>query len=302
MKIAVGSTNPCKVASVRAAFARSFPEREIEVHGCSVPSGVSDQPMGSEETLRGARNRAAAAAAAVACDFSVGLEGGLELTAAGALSCFAWMAVRSTGDAWGTSRTGSFDLPPPIARLVQSGLELGDADDRFFQRTGSKQTDGVVGLLTAGLIDRAAYYEHALVLALIPFTNLAMYSAAARACTTEEEADRLYAAETGDGSATALTLDFSAATSEADLWAECRRVLCPTFTGFGANLDALVDVLRGGFGVKPPFKLRVVGRDAGERAAPQRWRHFEEIFNCAVKGEYGEQVESVAWVAKLAPP
>ena len=62
-------------------------------------------------------------------------------------------------------------LPPAFVQLVQEGVELGDANDRVFMRTGSKHTDGAVGILTHGLKDRTEYYQHALVLALIPVVN-----------------------------------------------------------------------------------------------------------------------------------
>jgi non-canonical (house-cleaning) NTP pyrophosphatase len=39
----------------------------------------------------------------------------------------------------------------------------------IFGRVDSKRTGGSVGLLSGGLIDRTAYYEHAMVLALVPF-------------------------------------------------------------------------------------------------------------------------------------
>ena len=41
-----------------------------------------------------------------------------------------------------------------------------------------------------------------------------------------------------------VTLEFSSASTEADLWAEIKRGICPEFDGVGANLDALIDVLR----------------------------------------------------------
>jgi non-canonical (house-cleaning) NTP pyrophosphatase len=56
---------------------------------------------------------------------------------------------------------------------------LGHADDRVFGRENSEQTNGAVGLLTKDLIDRTAYYEHAVVLALVPFVNPGLYAAAA---------------------------------------------------------------------------------------------------------------------------
>lgn len=93
------------------------------------------------------------------------------------LSCFAWMAVIHVASGrWGFARTASFALPQAVAVLVRSGVELGDADDQVFGRTGSKVQDGAVGLLTGGVIDRQAYYEHAIVLACIPFISASHYA------------------------------------------------------------------------------------------------------------------------------
>jgi inosine/xanthosine triphosphatase len=189
--VAAGSTNPTKTGAARDAYARCFPGAPVAVLGFDVPSGVSDQPMTDEETRTGAFNRALAAAAAYAaahggraCDFAVGLEGGclwedVRLPTAGApapaaatrtLLCYAYMAVLqpATGR-WGYARTGSFSLPPPVAALVWRGMELGHADDAVFGRSDSKRSNGAVGLLTGDLITRTTYYEHALVLALVPF-------------------------------------------------------------------------------------------------------------------------------------
>ncbi|MDD5263960.1 MAG: DUF84 family protein, partial [Candidatus Bipolaricaulis sp.] len=66
-------------------------------------------------------------------------------------------------------------LPDTVAALVRQGVELGEADDRVFGRTDSKRDVGAVGLLTGEVIDRTALYEHAVVLALIPFRNAALY-------------------------------------------------------------------------------------------------------------------------------
>ncbi len=57
LRVCVASTNPVKVGAVQQALAECFPDRAVEVEGCSVPSGVEDQPMSDEETKRGAMNR-----------------------------------------------------------------------------------------------------------------------------------------------------------------------------------------------------------------------------------------------------
>ena len=68
------------------------------------------------------------------------------------------------------AKTANFPLPPEITRLMMNeGLELGDADDRVFGRSNSGSESGTVGVLTNGLMDRSRYYEHALILALIPW-------------------------------------------------------------------------------------------------------------------------------------
>ena len=57
--IAVGSTNPVKIGAVRGVTERIVPG--VRVEGIAVDSGVSDQPWGDEETIRGAVARARAA-------------------------------------------------------------------------------------------------------------------------------------------------------------------------------------------------------------------------------------------------
>ena len=172
--IAVGSSNPAKIRSVQQAF-QQITSVELELIGCSVESGVSDQPMGDAETKLGAKNRAMSSFEVYKKDhdgkephFAVGLEGGIE-EQDNDLVCMAWMVIygRRTDQVlawmkakdctkykikevytWGCSKTGSFVLPPPITKLVkEDGLELGDADDQVFSRIKSKHGSGTVGIL-----------------------------------------------------------------------------------------------------------------------------------------------------------
>jgi non-canonical (house-cleaning) NTP pyrophosphatase len=71
----------------------------------------------------------------------------------------------------GKARTATYYLPRETAQLVKGGMELGHADEVVFGGQNSKQKNGSVGLLTGDVIDRRAYYEEAVVLALIPFRN-----------------------------------------------------------------------------------------------------------------------------------
>lgn len=94
-----------------------------------------------------------------------------------------------------------------------------------------------------------------------------------------------------------VLLDFSVVSNEDEMWATIREGLCPRFTHFGSNLDALVDVLRGGFGIDTPIKLRILGRESAMNAVGcARWQMIEMIFTESLEGTYGEDVESIEWV------
>ena len=170
-RITVASQNPVKLKAAQAAFQQMFPAQRFFVDGVSVPSGVPDQPMSVSETMAGAENRAEnARAAAPAADFWVGIEGGIEDSPLG-MTCFARVHVLGRAGITGLGQTAVFYLPQEVAELVRGGLELGHADDQVFGRDNSKQANGAIGLLTDDLVDREAYYTHAVIMALVPFKN-----------------------------------------------------------------------------------------------------------------------------------
>lgn len=169
--ITVASRNPVKLNAAHAAFTQMFRGETFTVAGLSVPSGVPDQPISLRETMEGAQNRAEKARAAQPeSDFWVGIEGGIEDSPLG-MTCFARIHALGRDGLVGLGQTAVFYLPREVAQLVRGGLELGQADDQVFGRDNSKLANGAIGLLTADLIDREAYYTHALIMALVPFKN-----------------------------------------------------------------------------------------------------------------------------------
>ena len=174
MRVIVASKNPVKINCTESAFKKAFSEA-IDIEGISVPSDVSDQPMTDAETLLGAKNRALNARNAEPnADYWIGIEGGIHQNPQGEMHAFAWVYIKSFNQE-GKAKTASFELPKKIAELVNQGVELGIADDMVFDRSNSKQKNGAVGILTNDLIDRANYYEPAVILALIPFLNSELY-------------------------------------------------------------------------------------------------------------------------------
>ena len=174
MKVIVASQNPVKIEAVKAGFEEMFSTQSFDFEGVKVPSGVSDQPMTNEETLQGAMNRAHNARKETPdADFWVGVEGGIEKFR-GEGETFAWIYVLSDSLS-GKAKTGSFFLPKKVFDLVESGMELGHADDMVFGQSNSKQKNGAVGLLTGDVMTRKSLYMPAVILALIPFKNQEFY-------------------------------------------------------------------------------------------------------------------------------
>ena len=175
--VIVGSTNPVKLTAVQTGFGAMFTQERFNFRGIDVLSSVSAQPQSDAETLQGARQRAANAQEQVPeADFWVGVEGGVDGLPGKSetLLAFAWVVVLSA-EQRGCARTGAFVLPVPVAKLVSSGLELGEADDQVFGTQGSKQHNGAVGLLTHDVLTRDGFYAQAVQLALIPFINPHLY-------------------------------------------------------------------------------------------------------------------------------
>jgi len=153
---------------------RMFSDEQFTVETIAVESGVQDQPLSDQATLQGAQNRAQKIRTTYpAADYWVGIEGGCD-TLADEMIAFAWVVILSQ-KGLGSARTAHFTLPHQVKTLVESGMELGDADDQVFGRENSKQQSGAVGLLTGDVITRKTLYEQAVILALIPFKQPDLY-------------------------------------------------------------------------------------------------------------------------------
>ncbi|MDQ8154163.1 MAG: inosine/xanthosine triphosphatase [Gemmatimonadota bacterium] len=170
--IAVGSTNPVKLAAVRAVLVRL--SDTVTVDGVTVPSGVPDQPMGDAQTIEGATNRARAARDARQADLGVGIEGGVVDGPDGMRTC-AWAVIVTADGAAHVGGSLSMPLPDAVAALVRDGVELGHAIDRLVGTENIKHGAGAVGILTEGLVTRQQAYEVILAYALAPVLGEAMY-------------------------------------------------------------------------------------------------------------------------------
>ncbi|MFB6360526.1 MAG: inosine/xanthosine triphosphatase [Halobacteriales archaeon] len=163
MQVGVGSRNPVKLAAAERALAAAG--IEAEVAAMDVDSGVGDQPIGDEQTIRGAEARARQALAGA--DLGIGLEGGVADRPQG---CYLIMwAAATDGDETKLGCGPRLRVPAGIADRVRGGEELGPVMDDVVGQSDVKRNQGAAGVLTAGMIDREQALLQAVAGALGPF-------------------------------------------------------------------------------------------------------------------------------------
>jgi inosine/xanthosine triphosphatase len=185
-QVRVGSRNEPKIEAVRSAIVAYAPG--ARVCGAEVSSGVPAQPVGFEEIVRGARNRAEAACEGGDCDLGVGIEDGLVALPRGVASALdehvnIGCAAISDGRCVSLGFSSAFAYPPAVSRpAVRYREPIGALFDRLwrerhhpFDRPAPARAAGNVGKLTAGVLPRSEYTRHAVLCALVAFVNPDLY-------------------------------------------------------------------------------------------------------------------------------
>jgi inosine/xanthosine triphosphatase len=187
MLVALGSARPAKIMALRAACARVAEVdrrwKQAELVARPVETGVSRMPLNDTQLMRGARNRAEAVRELLEregnpADFYVGLEGGFHsITFDGERRTFlhGWAYV-SHGPRGYFGHAPAVTVPAGIvARVEQTGRELGEVIDEVVSSTDVRSREGAWGVLSRGLLTRAMSFETALVAAFAPFYNARLY-------------------------------------------------------------------------------------------------------------------------------
>ena len=188
--ISVGSKNPVKVNAVANVVRKIWPDAKIV--GVEVDSGISNQPKSDDEAISGAENRAIAAMKQAnadlsrnaesgkdtnfsmnvnlnkGVDLSIGLEGHILDTKHG-MFVSGWAVAIDKHGKKGLGNGGHMLLPEKIAAEIRNGGELGPTADKILGFTNIKQNQGVVGVLTNGMIDRTLASEKNIIFALSRF-------------------------------------------------------------------------------------------------------------------------------------
>jgi len=204
--IAVGSKRGPKLNAVTEAlesFSSALDHNAgFEVVGAEVESGVSHTPASRDELMRGARQRAEALQEIAlqrrtTWQYLVGLEGGLDVVQGGASTdemlrhpgmrqngqrrvfLESWAYV-SDGKQGHYGRSGAIEIPEALAhQVLENGVELSAAIDRFVGAVGIRDAQGAWGVLSNNLISRQEAFRVAVIAAFAPFYNSKMYRARA---------------------------------------------------------------------------------------------------------------------------
>jgi inosine/xanthosine triphosphatase len=185
-RVRVGSLNEPKLVAVRSAIGAYAPHAEVE--GVAVASGVPEQPVGFEEIVRGARNRAAAALRGAPCDLGVGIEDGLVPLPAGdsdgevAHLNIGCVAI-TDGERTSIGFSSAFGYPLECSVLAVRDREpIGAAFDRLWEThrgesaaKPSALSTGNIGRLSNGVLPRAEYARHGVLCALVAFLQTDLY-------------------------------------------------------------------------------------------------------------------------------
>ena len=162
VRVAVGSTNRVKVEAVREVMESIY--GSVRVYAVDAKSGVPDQPF-EAETHRGAVNRAKEAL----CDrdLSVGIEAGVfELY--GELMDIQHCAIVDQKGRITVGMGSGFAYPKEIADLVRGGLTVGQAVDKIYDKNAVGHSEGAIGLLSKGIMDRKELTKQSVLAAMIP--------------------------------------------------------------------------------------------------------------------------------------
>lgn len=168
MKIVVGSLNKAKIRAAQLAVDKVFPGEKVTA--IEVPSGVSNQPKTEKETMKGALNRAKNALKKTKADIAIGMEGGFSKIGKKWFEC-GWIAVVDKEGKIGLGSSARYELSSKIINELLIGKELKDVMNRLTKRNDIHYTQGAMGVLTDGHLQRDEAYMHGILFAFAPFLS-----------------------------------------------------------------------------------------------------------------------------------
>ena len=173
MKVIVGSKNPVKQRATENVLKKIY--TDLVVKSVKADSEIPDQPIGVDETIKGAVNRAKNAYSPK-YDLSVGIESGLMKTPQSITGYIdlQWCAIYD-GDKITLGVSAGFEYPPLVIEEVLKGREVGDVMDEITGVENLGEKKGAVSHLTRGFLDRTGNTEQCVLMAMVPRMNEEIY-------------------------------------------------------------------------------------------------------------------------------
>lgn len=142
LTLAIGTKSSQKLEYLKNVLEELAVEAEIQTYNAE--SGVSDQPMTSQETLKGAENRASFAIKnAPKADFGVGIEVGYDKVNANQYEIFCWTVIIDLGGKIHKAKSHPFLLPRFHNKTLIEGKYLGDYVRDYFNHSSDPVTQYV---------------------------------------------------------------------------------------------------------------------------------------------------------------
>jgi inosine/xanthosine triphosphatase len=175
--VAIGSTNPAKKKGVRLAFSRLF--GDLQIKAVDTTSLVRAQPIGLDETVEGAQERAVFALESARPDFGVGVEAGLIELGKEWPGRYLNLQVAAIVDSAGHLSFGcssGFPIPMKFVEKLRKGSK--ELDRYTHELAGAKKVreeEGIVYHLSKRRLSRVEMTEQCVSMALIPWLNGKLY-------------------------------------------------------------------------------------------------------------------------------
>lgn len=157
MSLVIGSTNQTKIKAVKTIFP------DCSLKAISVSSDVSPQPIGDEETLKGAMNRAKNAQLQNPQTFAIGLEGGVMYIQEN-IYLNSWGVIITPEGKLYTAAGARIPLPNEFKSKLNQQIELGKLMDDYTKRENIGKNEGAIGIFTSSYFTRVDLFAQVMLI------------------------------------------------------------------------------------------------------------------------------------------
>lgn len=169
MKIAIGTTSELKARALKNALDKL--EIKAEIMPTKIDSGISKQPFGYKEMVKGAKNRAEEAFKKTHSDLVMGVENGLVDIEGNFFDIACAYIISKNGEESVAFSSGIFIPKWMIDEIKEKDTEVGEITKRL---SGDNEKDGFK-YFSNGAIRREESLSQAILLALVKIFNREKY-------------------------------------------------------------------------------------------------------------------------------